>query len=43
MEMEETKEMKTKILATVAMVGFMITCADAVAETATDHYKCVIE
>ena len=41
MEMEETKEMKTKILATVAMVGFMST--SAVAETVTDHYKSVIE
>ena len=43
MEMEETKEMKTKILATVAMVGFMTTSAGAVAETVTDHYKSVIE
>ena len=33
--------MKTKILATVAMVGFMST--SAVAETVTDHYKSVIE
>jgi uncharacterized protein YcfJ len=43
MEMEETKEMKTKILATVAIVGFMTTSAGAVAETVTDHYKSVIE
>ncbi len=41
MEMEETKEMKTKILTTVAMVGFMSTSANA--ETVTDHYKSVIE
>ena len=41
MEMEETKEMKTKILTTVAIVGFMST--SAYAETVTDHYKSVIE
>ena len=39
MEMEETKEMKTKILTTVAMVGFMST--SAVAETVQDHYKTI--
>ena len=41
MEMEDLKEMKTKILTTVAMVGFMSTSANA--ETVTDHYKSVIE
>ena len=41
MGMEESKEMKTKILTTVAMVGFMSTSANA--ETVTDHYKSVIE
>jgi uncharacterized protein YcfJ len=41
MEMEETKEMKTKILTTVAMLGFMST--SAVAETVQDHYKNIIE
>ena len=39
MEMEETKEMKTKILTTVALVAFMST--SAVAETVQDHYKTI--